>query len=152
MLAPSQSHEEPSASTSKHGVAKRKLIEDRFESQDEKKAKIDKEERGVKRSIEEWDDFAKKMKMEAEQKAEANKNPGEGMDIDYLNVVREIMAASFGDSDVKYDETVHEFVDGDWNEQNEDQYYDAISGEPLVTELVEEARKLEMDTFRKHGV
>ena len=53
---------------------------------------------------------------------------------------------------MKYDETVHEFVDGDWNEQNEDQYYDAISGEPFVTELVEEARKLEMDTFRKHGV
>ena len=86
----------------------------------------------MKRSIEDWDDFAKKMKMEAEQKAEANKNLGEGMDIYYLNVVREIMAASFGDPDVKYDETVHEFVDGDWNEQNEYRYYDAISGEPLV--------------------
>ena len=42
----------------------------------------------MKRSIEAWDDFAKKMNMEVEQKAEANKNPGEGMDIDYFNVVR----------------------------------------------------------------
>ena len=37
MPAPSQRHEEPSASISKHGATKRKFIEDRFESQDEKK-------------------------------------------------------------------------------------------------------------------
>ena len=79
--------------------------------------------------------------MEAEQKAE-NKNPEECTDIYYLNAVREIMALFFGDSDVKYHETVHEFVDGDWNEQNENQYYDAILGERLVTEFVRRSEEV----------
>ena len=40
---------------------------------------------GVKRSIKEWEDFAKKMKTGAEQRAEESKNLGEGMDIDHFS-------------------------------------------------------------------
>ncbi len=31
-------------------------------------------------------------------------------------------------------------------------YYDAISGELMIKELVDAARKVEMETFKKYGV
>ncbi len=31
-------------------------------------------------------------------------------------------------------------------------YYDAISGEPMVNDLVDAAREVEVETFKKHGV
>ncbi len=40
-------------------------------------------ERGAKMSISELENFAKKLKANAEQRAEANKKSGEGMDVDF---------------------------------------------------------------------
>ncbi len=74
------------------------------ENQDEKKAKTKEEERGVKRSKDDWEEFAVKMKATAEKKAEESKNPGKGMDIDYLDVVRETRALLLGEPVVKFDE------------------------------------------------
>ena len=56
------------------------------------------------------------------------------------------------ESDVKFDELSHEFINSTWKECEEEQYYDAISGELMVKELVEEGREVEIETFRKHGV
>ncbi len=53
-------------------------------------------------------DFAKKLKIKAEQRAEESKMPGEGMDIDYLDVAREIGAVSLGESDMKFDQAASE--------------------------------------------
>ncbi len=37
-------------------------------------------------------------------------------------------------------------------EETVGEFYDAISGEVLADELIENAREIEMDTFKKHGV
>ena len=39
-----------------------------------------------------------------------------------------------------------------WKECEDELYYDAISGELMIKELIEEARQVEMDTFKKYGV
>ncbi len=39
-----------------------------------------------------------------------------------------------------------------WREYEDELYYDAVSGEPMVKDLVNAARKVEMETFKKHGV
>ncbi len=36
--------------------------------------------------------------------------------------------------------------------REEELYYDAISGEVMIKELVDAARQVEMETFKKHGV
>ena len=74
------------------------------------------------------------------------------MDINQSHVAREIGAVSMSESDVKFDESVCEFINSAWKEYEEELYYDAISGEHMIKELVEAARKVEMETFRKHGV
>ena len=56
------------------------------------------------------------------------------------------------ESDVKCDESVFEFINSTWKDYEEELYYDAISGELMIRELVEAARKVEMETFKKHGV
>ena len=38
-----------------------------------------------------------------------------------------------------------------WREYEDELYYDAISGELMVKELVDAARQVEMQTFKKHG-
>ncbi len=58
----------------------------------------------MKRSVDEWDAFAKKLMPKAEQKAEESKNPGEGVGAGYVDVVREIGAVCLGEFDVKLDE------------------------------------------------
>ena len=74
------------------------------------------------------------------------------MDINQLHVAREIEAVSMGESDVKFDESVFEFINSTWKEYEEKLYYDAISGELMIKELVEAPRKVEMETFRKQEV
>ena len=54
--------------------------------------------------------------------------------------------------DVMFDESVFEFINNTWKEYEEELYYDEISGELMIKGLVEAARKVEMETFRKHGV
>ena len=39
-----------------------------------------------------------------------------------------------------------------WKEYEDELYYDAISGELMIKELVDEARQVEMDTVKKYGV
>ncbi len=64
------------------------------------------------------------------------------MDINHFDVASEIGAASVGESDVKFDEVVFVFINSAWGEYEEELYYDAISGEAMVKELVEAARKV----------
>ncbi len=54
--------------------------------------------------------------------------------------------------DVKFDEWSYEYINSTWKEYEEELYYDAISGELMIKELVEEGREVEMETFRQHGV
>ena len=74
------------------------------------------------------------------------------MDVSQARVAREIGAVSMSESDVKFDEWSYEFINSTWKEYAEELYYDAISGELMIEELVEEGREVEMKTFKKHGV
>ncbi len=38
-----------------------------------------------------------------------------------------------------------------WREYEDDLYYDAISGEPMIKDLVRAAKGVEMEMFKKHG-
>ena len=53
---------------------------------------------------------------------------------------------------MKFDESVFEFINSPWKEYEEELCYDAIFGELMIKEFVEAARKVEMETFKKHGV
>ncbi len=57
-----------------------------------------------------------------------------------------------GEPDVKFDETVFEFLDGEWREYEEELHYEAVSVEVMIKELVEAARKAKVETFKKHGM
>ncbi len=119
----------------------------------DKKNRTEKEEeRGAKRSFDDWEEFAKRLKTNAEERVEGSKNSGEGMYINQSHVAQEIGAVSMGESDVEFDESVFEFINSTWKEYEEELYHDAISGELMIKELVEAARKVEMETFKKHGV
>ncbi len=52
----------------------------------------------------------------------------------------------------KYNGEAFEFINCAWRECHEELYYDAISGEAMVKELVEAARRVEMGMLKKHGV
>ncbi len=45
-----------------------------------------------------------------------------------------------------------EFINSRWREYGKKLYCDAISNEEMVEELVDAARKVEMETFKRHGV
>jgi hypothetical protein len=120
--------------------AKRRKLEEGDES----------EEHGIKRSIDEWENFAKKLKANAEQRAAESDKPGERVEIDYKDVAKEIGARLLGESDAKFDEAVSRLINST-RDGLEEQYCDAIPGELLDGELSKEARKVPMETFRKHG-
>ena len=63
------------------------------------------------------------------------------MDINQSHVAKEIGAVSMSESDVKFNESVFEFINSTWKEYEEELYYDAISGELMIKELVVAARK-----------
>ncbi len=84
----------------------------------------------MKRNVDESDDSAKKLKANAEQRAEESKRPGEGLDFDHLDITKEIGAVSLGESDVKFNEAAFGFVNSIC-ENIEEMYYEAISGEVL---------------------
>ncbi len=92
------------------------------------------------------------MKIRAEAIAEESKNPRQGMDSSHTEVAREIGAAPMDESDSKFIEEVFEVINSTWREHEEELYYDAISGEVMMKELVDAARKVEMETFKKHAV
>jgi hypothetical protein len=72
------------------------------------------------------------------------------MGVDYVGVVKEIGATSLGESDVRFDEAVFEFINSTRQEM-EEAGSDAISGEAFEGGFIKEARKVEMETFSKHG-
>ncbi len=74
------------------------------------------------------------------------------MDNNQVHVAKESGAVSVGESDVKFNETAFEFANSAWREYEKELFYDAISGEAMIKELVEAATKVEMETFKKHGV
>ncbi len=94
----------------------------------------------MKRRIDEWEEFAKKLKTKAEQRAEENRNPGEGVDVDCMGIAREIGAVSWGESVAKLNEAAFELTSGVC-EEAEEMYCGAISGELLDSDLTREARK-----------
>ncbi len=57
------------------------------------------------------------------------------MDINQSHVAKEIGAVSMGESVVKFDELVVEFINSTWKEYEEELYYEAISGELMIKEL-----------------
>ena len=70
------------------------------------------------------------------------------MDISHIDVAREIGPVHMNESDSKF----NEFITSTWREYEGELYYDAISGEVMIKELVDAARKVEMETFKKHDV
>ncbi len=74
------------------------------------------------------------------------------MDTDQFHVAKEIGAVSVGDSDVMFDETVFEFINRTRRECEEELYHDACSGEVIIKDSSEAARKVEMETSKKHVV
>ncbi len=56
------------------------------------------------------------------------------------------------ESGSKFNEEVFEFINSAWGECEEELYYDANSGEVMIKELVEAARKVAMETLKKHRV
>ncbi len=71
------------------------------------------------------------------------------MDVNHFDDAMEIGAVSASDSDGKFDEAVFEHINSVWSECEEELYYDAISGEVMVKELVEAGRKVEVETFEE---
>ena len=75
-----------------HEIVKRKagdVGQEVGEDMKDKKNKTgEEEERGAKRSVNEWEEFAKRLKTNADERAEGSKNPGEGMDISQSQVTR----------------------------------------------------------------
>ena len=162
---PSQQGSQPSSSSGAAGAevprssggvpldqapTKRKAEGENHE-QIEKKSKGEEDERGIKSSIDEWEDFAKRLESNAETRAGESKDSGSGMDVSYADVIKEIGAVACGESDVKFDEMAIMLVDELHQDQGEE-YYDAISGEAMDSELIKKAREIEMETYKKHGV
>ena len=56
------------------------------ELKDNKSKTRKEEERGAKRSVDEWEEFAKRLRTGAQERTEESKNPGEGMDINQSHV------------------------------------------------------------------
>ena len=44
----------------------------------------------AKRSVDEWEEYAKKLKTSADERAEGSRNPGEGMVVSQALVARDI--------------------------------------------------------------
>ncbi len=59
-----------------------------IESKDKKNKTGKEEDKGTKRTVEDWDEHAKRLKVRAEARAEASKNPGQRMDVGYTDVAR----------------------------------------------------------------
>ena len=100
-----------------------------------KKARAEAELRGAKRDSDDWEQMAKRIKEGSEKRAEERCHPGTGMDVS----ISEVMAVLREEGEV-------------WENSEGEHYYDAISGELMDKDLVEAARKVEMETFKKYGV
>ncbi len=96
-------------------IAKRKIGDSELgESEDPKDNKYQDRNGG---SIEEWEEFAKTMKIRAEERVEESKNPGACVDICHFDVAREIeeVCVCVCESDSKFNEETSEFVWRDYD-------------------------------------
>ena len=108
------------------------------------------EPRGIKRAVDEWEEFAKKLKRDAEERVVQQERTGAGNDAENDTVMNEIGAVGFVESDYKYNEVIEKFI-GELCEETFE-VYDGISGELRDNELITKARGVETETFKKHGV
>ncbi len=92
-----------------------------------KKSEDESEERGLKRSLDGWDEYAKRLGSRLEQKVAEAERVGAGMDVVQLEIL-----------------SLLEKLDGST--------HDASSGKVLDEELIKKARMIEIETFKKHGV
>jgi hypothetical protein len=90
------------------------------------------------------------LKVWAERRAEEAKKAMVGEDVDNDAMKEVFGAAGFAESDLRYVEAVEKFIDQLCEETFGD-VYDAISGEVLGGELINKAREVEMQMFKKHG-
>ncbi len=90
--------------------------------------------------------------MKSGARAEERQNPAQVVFIDHTDVARGIEAVHMDESDSKFNEEVLEFNNSTWREYELELYYRAIPGEVMIKEPVDAARKVEMETFNKHGV
>ncbi len=65
---------------------------------------------------------ATRIRIAAEARAEENKKPGKDIDIGELDISKEMGAVYLGESDVKFDETVFEFINSTWRECEDELY------------------------------
>ncbi len=86
-----------------------KASEDQQE-QPENKNKIEQKERGLKRSTDDWEEFAKKLRTDTERRAEENKKAKVGKDLDNDAMMEAIGSLGFTASDLNYDEAVEKFI------------------------------------------
>ncbi len=70
----------------------------------------------MKRSVDEPEEFARKLKTKAEPRVEESKNLGEGAGAGYLDVARETGARSLGESDAKFNQAALELTNSTWEE------------------------------------
>jgi hypothetical protein len=129
---------------------KRKADEDQQE-QPEKKNRSEQGEREAKRSIDEWEKYAEELKAGAERRAEENKRSKVWGDVEGDAMMEAIGAIRLNESDLKHNEVVEKFID-QLCEETFGEFYDAISGEALDSELIEKAREAEKETLKKHEV
>ncbi len=80
------------------------------------------------RSLDDWSERAKSIKIRAEARAEETKNPGQGVDIGYIVVAREIGAVHVSKSDSKCNDKVFEIINGAWTEYEEELCYGVLQG------------------------
>ncbi len=85
------------------------------------------------------------MRADAERRAEEKKK-----DLDNDAMMEVIGDVGFVESDLKHNEAVEKFINH-LCEETSGEFYDAISGEALDGELTKEARKIQMETFKKRG-
>ena len=129
---------------------KRKADQDQQE-QPEKKNRSEQDERGVKRSTDEWEKHAEELKASAERRAEENKRAKVGDDVEGDAMAEAIGAIGFSELDLKYNEVVGKFIN-QLCEETSGELYDAIFGQVLDGELVKEAREAQTETINNREV
>jgi hypothetical protein len=95
--------------------------------------------------------MAEKIKQSAERRVKESSVPGSGVNVDYAEAIREIVAITLRGSDSEFQkrrgELGMEIEDADGTT-----FYRATFGEELREDLARAERRVETETFKKHGV
>ncbi len=90
------------------------------------KAEEDQQERLERSSIDDWEEYAKLLKIGAERRAEKNKRAKVGHDVEGDVTMEAIGAIGFNESDLKHNEAVEKFIN-QLCEETFGEIFDAIS-------------------------